>query len=53
MVSREQSDINPLPALRFEPDGFRVPEGRIMGRHSAGKSFLQAFVAAAGDAPLS
>jgi hypothetical protein len=38
--------------LRFEPDGFRVPEGRIMGRHSAGKSFLKAFVAAAGDARL-
>lgn len=41
-----------LPALRFEPDGFRVPVGRIMGRHSAGKSFMQAFVTAAGDAPV-
>ena len=36
----------PLPALRYETDGFRVPEGRIMGRHSAGHSFLKAFVQA-------
>jgi starch synthase len=36
------------PALRFEPDGFRIPVARVMGRHSAGVSFLRAFVRAAG-----
>lgn len=42
-----QAGSTPLPALRYETDGFRVPEGRIMGRHSAGHSFLKAFVQAA------
>ncbi len=46
-----QSAPAPLPALRYETDGFRVPEGRIMGRHSAGHSFLKAFVQASKDAP--
>ncbi|MDB5641421.1 MAG: glycosyl transferase group 1 [Hyphomicrobiales bacterium] len=35
------------PALRYEPDGFHVPDSRVMGRHSAGASFLRAFVRAA------
>lgn len=38
----------PWPALRYEPDGFHVPDTRIMGRHSAGVNFLRAFVAATG-----
>ena len=33
-----------LPALRFETDGFQIPDNRVMGRHSAGVSFLRAFV---------
>ena len=47
MVSFTQATSSLLPALRYETDGFRVPEGRIMGRHSAGHSFLKAFVQAA------
>jgi glycosyltransferase involved in cell wall biosynthesis len=37
------------PALRYEPDGFSISQSRIMGRHSAGLSFLRAFVRAAGS----
>jgi starch synthase len=33
-----------LPALRFETDGFQIPDAKIMGRHSAGVSFLRALV---------
>ncbi|MEN9708008.1 MAG: hypothetical protein RIQ68_416 [Pseudomonadota bacterium] len=51
MTISDQGAIRPLPALRYETDGFRVPEGRIMGRHSAGHSFLKAFVQAARGAP--
>ena len=51
MTSFDRRDTVPLPALRYETDGFRVPEGRIMGRHSAGHSFLKAFVEAAHGAP--
>ncbi len=49
MASSFSSDARPhWPALRFEPDGFRIPEKLVMGRHSAGFNFLRAFVRAAG-----
>ncbi len=47
MAFFSQTDALPFPALRYEPDGYRVPSERIMGRHSAGQSFLRAFVQAA------
>ena len=47
MAFPAQTGSAPFPALRYETDGFRVPEGRIMGRHSAGHSFLKAFIQAA------
>jgi alpha-maltose-1-phosphate synthase len=36
----------PLPALRFEPEAFQLSDTRIMGRQSAGESFLRAAVEA-------
>lgn len=48
MAQSPASSVPPWPALRFEPDGFSIPESRVMGRHSAGVSFLRAFVRAAG-----
>ncbi len=49
MAQSPAPDAAHWPALRFEPDGFSIPESRIMGRHSAGVSFLRAFVRAAGS----
>jgi glycosyltransferase involved in cell wall biosynthesis len=41
-----------MPAILFEPDGFRIDRERLMGRQSAGLGFLRAAVAAAGQRPL-
>lgn len=49
MARSSESAAGPFwPALRYETDGFRIPDNRVMGRHSAGASFLRAFVHAAG-----
>jgi glycosyltransferase involved in cell wall biosynthesis len=41
-----------MPAIQFEPDGFRIDRERLMGRQSAGLGFLRAAVAATGNRPL-
>jgi starch synthase len=37
----------PFPALRYEPEAFHLSGSRIMGRQSAGETFLRALVNAA------
>ena len=41
-----------LPAIRFEPEAFQLSSTKIMGRQSAGLSFLKAAVSASRDAGL-
>ena len=43
-VEGEAGRLFHAPALRFEPDAFQMSSGRIMGRQSAGLSFLRAAV---------
>ena len=45
-VEGEAGRLFHAPALRFEPDAFQMSSGRIMGRQSAGLSFLRAAVQA-------
>ncbi len=49
-VSNPQLPMN--PAIFFEPDGYVLPEGRLMGRHAAGNAFLRAAVAGREDGPM-
>lgn len=51
-MSDSLQGISRLAALRFETDGFHLPEKRIMGRQSAGHSFLRAMVGAASGGPM-
>lgn len=38
-----------MPAIGFEPDGYSLVGGKLMGRQAAGHAFLRAAVAAAND----
>ena len=46
VVEGEAGRLFHAPALRFEPEAFQMSSGRIMGRQSAGLSFLRAAVLA-------
>ena len=45
-------DQSPGAILRAEPDGYDTSKQTLMGRHSAGRGFLRAAVAARGDRPV-
>jgi glycosyltransferase involved in cell wall biosynthesis len=41
-LKQRETDSRQLPALRFEPDAYSMNSSKIMGRQSAGFSFLKA-----------